>query len=35
VLGELRSGAVVPAREMQALNRAAARTDAACGTLHL
>jgi hypothetical protein len=35
VLGELRSGAVVPGREMQALNRAAARTDAACGTLHL
>jgi hypothetical protein len=35
VLGELRSGAVVPAPAMQALNRDAARTDAACGTLHV
>jgi len=35
VLGELHSGAVVPRRAMQALNRDAARTDAACGTLHL
>lgn len=35
VRGELRSGAVVPGTAMQALNRDAARTDAACGTLHV
>jgi len=35
VLGELRAGAVVPGTAMQALNRDAARTDAACGTLHV
>jgi hypothetical protein len=35
VLGELHSGAVVPGPAMQALNRDAARTDAACGTLHV
>jgi hypothetical protein len=35
VLGELRNGAVVPAPAMRALNRDAARTDAACGTVHL
>jgi len=35
VLGELHSGAVVPRRAMQALNRDAPRTDTACGTLHL
>ena len=35
VRGELRTGAVVPGTAMQALNRDAARTDAACGTLHV
>ncbi len=35
VLGELRTGTVVPGTAMQALNRDAARTDAACGTLHV
>ncbi len=35
VLGELRGGGVVPAPAIQALNRDAARTDAACGTVHL
>jgi hypothetical protein len=35
VLGELHAGAVIPAHAMAALNRDAARADAACGTLHL
>jgi hypothetical protein len=35
VLGELRTGAVVPGTAMHALNRDAARADAACGTLHV
>jgi len=35
VLGEIRSGAVVPAHAMTALNRDAAHLDTACGTLHL
>jgi hypothetical protein len=35
VRAELRTGAVVPGTAMQALNRDAARTDAACGTLHV
>ncbi len=35
VRGELRTSAVVPGTAMQALNRDAARTDAACGTLHV
>ena len=35
VRGELRTGAVVPGTAMQALNRDAARTDAACGTIHV
>jgi hypothetical protein len=35
MLAELHSGAVVPGTAMQALNRDAARTDAACGTLHV
>jgi hypothetical protein len=33
VLGKLHAGAVVPGPAMQALNRDAARADAACGTL--
>jgi hypothetical protein len=35
VLGKLHAGAVVPGPAMRALNRDAARADAACGTLHL
>ena len=35
VRAELRTGAVVPGTAMQALNRDAARADAACGTLHV
>jgi len=35
VLGELRTGAVVPGTAMHVLNRDAARADAACGTLHV
>jgi hypothetical protein len=35
VLGDVRSGGTVPGADVAALNRASARVDAACGTLHL
>jgi hypothetical protein len=35
VLGDIRTGAVVPARAMTDLNGDAARVDTACGTLHI
>jgi hypothetical protein len=35
VLGELRTGAVVPRSAMEALNRDASHVDAACGTLNV